>query len=194
MLDQVRYATHAARNSMTCHPSVTGMPPLRCGMPPQRASIVTMIDGACNLWYLLAQNIESRCFMAHQPLSPGLQESRRDCACAHAAPCSCLTCFTLRAQISHIESGERSHELQAQTTRYMRCAEALEAHWHSLCSSAEVQSGGDASCTACGTGLDPIYRLQTCASECCGGSASLPWPCAERGGRMPSRTFHTPGQ
>jgi hypothetical protein len=49
-------------------PSVTGMPPLRFGVIHNHASIVTRIDDACNLLFLLAQNSEPPCLIFDKPI------------------------------------------------------------------------------------------------------------------------------
>ena len=62
VIDQGRYAIRYAGNPMTCNPSVTGMYHLRFGVIHNHVSIVAMMYGTCNLWFLLAQNSEPSFF------------------------------------------------------------------------------------------------------------------------------------
>ena len=48
---------------MTRTPSVTRMQPVHFVVIHHQAAILTMIDDACNLSFLLAQNIEPQCFL-----------------------------------------------------------------------------------------------------------------------------------
>ena len=53
-------------------PSVTGMQPVHFAVIHHQAAILTMIDDACNLSFLLAQHIEPQCFLHAKSARPCL--------------------------------------------------------------------------------------------------------------------------